>query len=281
MFAGIRSDVYHFDVRSDTLENSGTRAAGLLSPKFGVCSRPRRSSSCTATSDTAITATTPEARRSESTRRPANRRQGDAARARRTAGSSACERSSSRTSRRPSRSGVWVSIRSWCSSAMPARRRPDGQAGGLVWSGRTITVRNRGSRWTPTSRGRRLVSRTTIQPDRDSLAPCATWRLPASRSARWAASPEGSACAISGSVPSSKTRAFRRAVRSSSTPRLVTGGSRDAPVVDVINLFDARASDIENFYRSRLPGEPESGVDDVHTHPVAPRSARVNLRVDF
>ncbi|HEY1304031.1 MAG TPA: TonB-dependent receptor [Vicinamibacterales bacterium] len=52
-------------------------------------------------------------------------------------------------------------------------------------------------------------------------------------------------------------------------------------VTDVLNLFDARASDIEYYYRSRLPDEPVTGIDDVHTHPVAPRTARVSLRFDF
>ena len=28
-----------------------------------------------------------------------------------------------------------------------------------------------------------------------------------------------------------------------------------------------RSSDIDYFYRSRLPGEPLDGVDDIHTHP--------------
>ena len=42
----------------------------------------------------------------------------------------------------------------------------------------------------------------------------------------------------------------------------------------VFNLLDADDSDIEYFYASRLPGEPAGGVEDVHFHPTAPRSAR-------
>jgi beta-lactamase regulating signal transducer with metallopeptidase domain len=52
-------------------------------------------------------------------------------------------------------------------------------------------------------------------------------------------------------------------------------------VVDIFNLFDAEASDIDYFYASRLPGEPEEGIDDIHTHPALPRSARVSLRLGF
>ncbi|MEZ5289231.1 MAG: TonB-dependent receptor [Vicinamibacterales bacterium] len=51
--------------------------------------------------------------------------------------------------------------------------------------------------------------------------------------------------------------------------------------VDVFNLFDARHSDIDYFYASRLPGEPAGGVDDIHLHPVLPRSARVSLLIGF
>jgi hypothetical protein len=52
-------------------------------------------------------------------------------------------------------------------------------------------------------------------------------------------------------------------------------------VVEVFNLFDADVSDIDYFYRSRLPGEPADGVDDLHTHPALPRSVRVALQVTF
>ena len=52
-------------------------------------------------------------------------------------------------------------------------------------------------------------------------------------------------------------------------------------IVDVFNLLDARHSDVDYFYRSRLPGEPAGGVDDVHSHPVTPRTARVTLAVTF
>jgi len=47
--------------------------------------------------------------------------------------------------------------------------------------------------------------------------------------------------------------------------------------LDVFNLFDRRASDIDYFYTSRLPGEPAAGVNDIHFHPVEPRAARVSL----
>ena len=51
--------------------------------------------------------------------------------------------------------------------------------------------------------------------------------------------------------------------------------------LDVFNLFNARHSDIDYFYTSRLPGEPLGGVDDIHLHPATPRTARLNLIVGF
>ena len=50
--------------------------------------------------------------------------------------------------------------------------------------------------------------------------------------------------------------------------------------LDVFNLFDRQASDIEYYYASRLPGEAEAR-DDVHFHPVEPRTARLTLTVAF
>ncbi len=51
--------------------------------------------------------------------------------------------------------------------------------------------------------------------------------------------------------------------------------------LDVFNLFDRKASDIDYFYVSRLPGEAAEGVNDIHFHPVEPRTARVSLTARF
>ncbi len=50
---------------------------------------------------------------------------------------------------------------------------------------------------------------------------------------------------------------------------------------EVFNLLNSPVSDIDYFYRSRLRGEPLEGVDDVHTHPAIPRTARVALQMRF
>ena len=52
-------------------------------------------------------------------------------------------------------------------------------------------------------------------------------------------------------------------------------------VVEGFNLLDAAVADIDYFYASRLPGEMSEGIEDVHTHPALPRSARVTLQLSF
>lgn len=45
--------------------------------------------------------------------------------------------------------------------------------------------------------------------------------------------------------------------------------------LDVLNLLGSEDPDIGYYFRSRLEGEPSSGVADVHFHPVLPRTARL------
>jgi hypothetical protein len=52
-------------------------------------------------------------------------------------------------------------------------------------------------------------------------------------------------------------------------------------VLEGYNLLDSKVADVDYFYTSRLPGEPAEGIDDVHTHPAIPRTARVSLQVQF
>ena len=59
----------------------------------------------------------------------------------------------------------------------------------------------------------------------------------------------------------------------------VTPSTRVA--LDVFNLFDTQASDIDYYYVSRLKGEPATGVADTHFHPVEPRRFRLTLTSAF
>jgi hypothetical protein len=51
--------------------------------------------------------------------------------------------------------------------------------------------------------------------------------------------------------------------------------------VSLFNVADAKVSDIDYYFASRLPGEPLSGVDDIHIHPAVPRTLRVSMMVGF
>jgi outer membrane receptor protein involved in Fe transport len=50
--------------------------------------------------------------------------------------------------------------------------------------------------------------------------------------------------------------------------------------LDVFNLFDKKANDIQYYYLSRLPGEA-APVADRHVHPAEPRTARLTLALRF
>lgn len=51
--------------------------------------------------------------------------------------------------------------------------------------------------------------------------------------------------------------------------------------LDVFNLLNAKDSDIDYYYPSRLSGEPAGGVHDIHFHPALPRTARLHVQVGF
>jgi len=51
--------------------------------------------------------------------------------------------------------------------------------------------------------------------------------------------------------------------------------------VEGFNLTNRTTSAIDYYYTSRLPGEPAAGVNDIHFHPMEPRSFRANLIANF
>jgi hypothetical protein len=51
--------------------------------------------------------------------------------------------------------------------------------------------------------------------------------------------------------------------------------------VDVLNALDSGDDDITYWYASRLPGEPDEGIEDFHFHPIEPRNLRVYLGWKF
>lgn len=51
--------------------------------------------------------------------------------------------------------------------------------------------------------------------------------------------------------------------------------------LDCLNLLDSGDHDIDYFYPSRLAGESDTGINDVHFHPVEPREFRGTLTWKF
>lgn len=51
--------------------------------------------------------------------------------------------------------------------------------------------------------------------------------------------------------------------------------------LDAFNLFNAKASQIDYYYTSRLPGEPADGIGDRHFHPVEPLAVRLTVAGQF
>ena len=51
--------------------------------------------------------------------------------------------------------------------------------------------------------------------------------------------------------------------------------------LEVLNVFDSDAHDIDYFYASRLAGEPAQGVEDLHYHIIEPRTVRVTASYRF
>lgn len=49
----------------------------------------------------------------------------------------------------------------------------------------------------------------------------------------------------------------------------------------MFNFLEAEVSDIDYFYSSRLPGEVETGIDDIHFHPLEKRGAIERPRCMF
>lgn len=47
--------------------------------------------------------------------------------------------------------------------------------------------------------------------------------------------------------------------------------------IDILNLLDSDDRDIDYLYASRLSGEPADGVEDIHFHPMEPRTVRVSV----
>ena len=76
------------------------------------------------------------------------------------------------------------------------------------------------------------------------------------------------------SVRSASTATFNGRVGYKISPRIRVD-------LEGFNLTNRKASAIDYYYTSRLPGEPAAGVNDIHFHPIESRSFRVTLSTNF
>jgi len=51
--------------------------------------------------------------------------------------------------------------------------------------------------------------------------------------------------------------------------------------LDLMNALDSDDHDIDYYFASRLAGEPDEGVEDIHFHVFEPRSLRLSVRFAF
>lgn len=51
--------------------------------------------------------------------------------------------------------------------------------------------------------------------------------------------------------------------------------------LEMLNALDGDDDDITYYYASRLPGEPAEGVEDLHFHPIEPRTVRAHASWRF
>ncbi|HEY7409928.1 MAG TPA: TonB-dependent receptor [Vicinamibacteria bacterium] len=279
---GLRGDLYHFDVESSDPANSGARTASLASPKLGLVLGPFRNSELYANWGWGFHSN--DARGSVQTRDPGT--------------GAAVEPVDPLVRAR----GVEVGFR----TVVPGRYSTTLVFWGLDIASELLFVGDAGT--TETSRpsrrlgvewsnvldlGRRLTA------DADLAWSRARFRdhHPAGR--RIPGAVEGVASAglavhdLGGWSGSLRLRWFGpRPLTEDDRVRSEASVTLDARAtwrldrrltlnLDVFNLTDAQASDVDYFYASRLPGEPPQGVEDLHTHPLEPRSFRASLSATF
>jgi outer membrane cobalamin receptor len=279
---GVRADLYHFRVDSDTAVNSGESTSGIVSPKAGVVIGPMKSTEFYANAGLGFHSN--DARGTTITVDPGS---GDHA---------------SRVTPLVRARGAEIGVRT---VAVP-RTQLTATLWALALDSELIFVGDAGTTEASRASRRTGVEATAYFRPRSWLTLDAD--VAASRARFTSDDPSGRyipgsvQTVISGGVSvdtpvglfaSARLRYFGPrpliedgSVRSQATKLVNLQGGyrifRKARVVaDVFNLFDRKVSDIDYFYASRLPGETAAGVEDIHLHPALPRSVRVGLQVGF
>ncbi|HEU4721124.1 MAG TPA: TonB-dependent receptor [Gemmatimonadaceae bacterium] len=286
---GVRGDAYSFDVASDRAENSGRRAAGIVSPKASVAFAPSASTELYASGGFGF---------------HSNDARGTVIRIDPAKGAPVApadplvrSRGAELGLRLSPTAGARTTLSVW-TLALASELVFVGDAGGTEASAATrrhgVTL---ASFWRPSARlgldGDVSLARarfTGVEP-RASRIPGALERVVAA-GASWSAAPGELRRAWDGAFGGVRVRHFGAyaltedgGVRARPSTLLSADagyrlGRGTRLQLAVLNVANAAANDIEYWYASRLPGE-EVGVAGVHAHPVEPTQLRVTVERRF
>jgi hypothetical protein len=275
---GVRGDAYTFDVRSGLAENSGRRNAGIVSPKASIALAPWSTTEVYVSGGMGFHSN--DARGTTITIDPAS---GDAA-----------ERVDPLVRSRGGEIGLRTSILSGLRTTLSVWALELDSELLFVGDGGT-TEPSDGSRRSGITLANfyRPIPELALDADvsfararLSDVAPGAD-RIPGAlenvvaAGITWSEAERGPFAAIRlrhfGAYPLIEDNSVRA---TSSTLLNADGGFTLGGIgvrFSVLNMLNARASDIQYFYASRLAGEPVGGVEDVHFHPVEPRQLRLSL----
>ena len=278
---GLRADLYRFDVDADVDANSGTETAALVSPKAGVAVGPWRQTEVYASAglgfhsnDARGTTITVDPQSGEAVERvdPLVRTRGAEVGVRTEA-----------------LSGVRSALALWA-IGLDSELLFVGDAGGTEASDASRHV---GVEWTnhvQAADGLALTLDVALTDARFRDVPEGEDRIENSIGRIVSAGAYAGRLDADGPLAALQLRHFgprpldASGSETADATTLVNAklGYRLGPVavsLDVLNALDSRDADVSYFYASRLRGEPADGVEDVHVHPVVPRTARLTMQV--
>lgn len=279
---GLRGDAYGFDVRSDTARNSGRASAAIASPKAGIVFGPWAKTELYANAGAGF---------------HSNDARGTTIRVDPTDGTTPAEPVTplvrSRGAELGVRTAAWPGLVSslavWALD-LDSELVFVGDAGGTEPAGRT---RRYGVEWTNHWQAAPwLVLEGDLALTRARYRDAAGGGTHIANAIGTVATAGATVGGTEGWFGSGRLRHFGgrplsedNTVRApaSTTLNLRAGWRRGGWEIagELLNAFDRANADIAYYYRSRLPGEPADGVDDVHFHPAEPRTVRVSVTRRF
>jgi len=276
--AGLRGDVYRFDVRADIPRNSGERWAGLLSPKGSLAVGPWAGTEVYASAGFAYHSN--DARGTVISVDPVSGEPADRV-------DPLVRSRGAELGLRASPAGSWRSTLAAWVLDLDSELLFVGDAGTTEPSDRSRRV---GVTWTNFWRPLPRLSvdadvsltraRYVGPPDGEDYVPGAIENVIAAGIV-WDSPGDGPLAALRvrhlGAYPLIENDSVRSGATTLVNARVGWRFGAIQVYASVLNLFDVEQSDIEYWYASRLLGEPAAGIEDVHFHPVEPRQLRAGV----